>query len=450
MTKFTSVLICAVLIGLASTRVTNLETMKAWNHFRQNPGVAALLIEQNFVSKGVDGVYKDANCYKNAAETLRKQKPVAALTESVGAALAATFHSNFILKSNGGKLSHEGDKDNKTLNDRLSKHGKFVGTYSALEMMTSFNQEALVAANDIILHFIADCNNEKKSNYNAIFAEAERFSHAGVGIAIVGQQTVVTLLLTKGFSSNPVSNAVLTAAQLEGSVDYSGTGQSLSSTSAKTNDAFNHKGKEIYPGLNPANVATNDAFPSTKDDGSVRCPSWVNPNNAKKGGYFRDWALTTEKCVRGQGQFTTTNNLSRIAPFAHKGKCFHRLAYCSDQGTVWVKDREYEILQALDNAAAQTPKEPILKVFADDKTTTCPSFVNGPLLRKRFVQDWYLNGSSCASGTGNFNKQGFFSPKAIAMDHKCFHRAMFCDKKGRVWVRDSEYKTLAEWRAEQH
>lgn len=140
MTKFTSVLICAVLIGIATARVTNLETMKAWNHFRQNPGVAALLIEQNFVNKGVDGVYKDATCYKTVVETLRKQKPVAALTESVGAALAATYHSRYILKSNGGKLSHEGEKDGKTFNDRLLKHGKFIGNYSALEMITSFNQ----------------------------------------------------------------------------------------------------------------------------------------------------------------------------------------------------------------------------------------------------------------------------------------------------------------------
>jgi hypothetical protein len=450
MTKFNTILICALLISIASARVTNLETIKAWNFFRQNPTVVASMIEKTYVLAGVDGVHKDALCYKNAITALKNQAPAAPLTESVGVTLSATQFSRFIIQSNKGQLTHTGDATNVTLKDRLLKFGKFISNYNIQELATSFNQDSLVSANEILLQFVTDCNNESKSNFKAVYADVKDYTHAGIGISVVGSQTVAVLILSKSFSSNPVSNAVLTAAGIEGNADYSGKGESMPSTSAKTNDAFAHTGKEIYPGLNPANVAANDAFPNTNDDGSVRCPSWVHPANAKAGGYMRDWALTQAKCVRGTEDFKKTNNLRRIAPFAHKGKCYHRLSYCSDQGLVWVKDREYNTLEAIDAGAAQAPKTPILSTFVNDKSTDCPPFVNGPLLRKRFVQDWYLNGKSCAIGTEGFNKNGFKNNKAIAMDKKCYHRSEFCDNKGRVWFRDSEYKTLAEFRAEQH
>jgi hypothetical protein len=317
-------------------------------------------------------------------------------------------------------------------------------------LITSFTQKKLVAANDIILHFIADCNNPEKTNFKAIFAPAERYTNAGIGIAITGDQTIVTLVLTKNFSSKPVSNAVLTAAKLQGSVDYSGNGESMSKTSKKGKDAFKHTGKQGLTQLNPANLAVNDAFPSTVDDKSAKCPTWIAPENAKKDGYFRDWALTKETCTRGKDGYNPTNNLLRIPPFAHKGKCFHRLAFCSAKGQVWVKDREYNTLNTMNSNVADMKKEAILKNFASDKSTECPGFINGPLLRKRFVQDWYLTAEKCTRASGKFDKHGFNRENAIPMDHKCFHRALFCDNKGKVWARDSEYKTLAEWRAEQH
>lgn len=453
MTKFNTILLFALIVGIASARVTNLETMKAWNFFRQHPGVVASWIEKKYISKGINGVYKDTNCYKNAITALNKQKPAAPLTESVGADLAATSHARYLLKENKGQLSHDGkDRPTKTMSKRLSKFGKFVASYKVAELMTAFNQEELVAANDILLHFVTDCNNEAKDNLSTVYAPVSDFTHAGVGIAVVGDQTLAVLMMTKSYSSNPVKNAVLTAFELEGNADYFGKGETMPSTSVKTSDAFTHNGKEIYPELNPSNVAKENVKPlfDLVDDKSVACPTWINPSNVKNGGYMQDWALTSKTCVRGTGAFKTTNNLDRVAPFAKNGSCYHRLSYCSDQGTIWVKDREYNTLENVDAGAAHTPKTAILKNFVNDKSTDCPPFVNGDLLRKRFVQDWYLNGSDCTVGAGNFDKNGFNSPLAIAMQKKCFHRVQFCDSKGRTWVRDSEYKTLAEYRAEQH
>lgn len=106
MTKFNTILICALLIGIASARVTNLETMKAWNFFRQHPGVVASWIEKKYTSKGVNGVYKDENCYKNAISSLKGQKPASPLTESIGATLASTLQARYLLKK-GGDLSHK-------------------------------------------------------------------------------------------------------------------------------------------------------------------------------------------------------------------------------------------------------------------------------------------------------------------------------------------------------
>lgn len=319
-------------------------------------------------------------------------------------------------------------------------------------MITSFNQEELVAANEILLHFVTDCNNEQKDNYSTVFADVTSYTHAGVGIAVVGDQTIAVLKLTKGFSSNPVKNAVLTAFEVEGNGDYAGKGQSMPSTSVKTSDAFAHSGKEIYPELNPNRVSTNEKFSDTVDDGSVKCPTWVNPSNVKKDGYNQEWAVDKDRrtCVRGQGNFKTTNNLHRIAPFAKSGHCYHRLEYCSDQGIIWVRDREYNTLENVDAGASHKPSHPILAKFENDKTVDCPPFVNGPLLRKRIVQDWYLIKESCTRGAGNFDKDGFYSPKAIAMDHRCYHRVQYCDQNERNWVKDTEYKTLAEYRAEQH
>lgn len=447
MTKFNTILIFALFIGIASARVTNLEVMKAWNFARTNPEQIITMFQNTYINKGVNGVFGDAVCYKSAVEALQKAAPQAPLTESVGAALAATMHSRFIVKSKDAKLSHTGE-NNSNLETRLKAHGKFIANYNVFQMMTAFSQTTLVSANDIILHFIADCNNSDKSNRKAIFAPVADFTHSGVGIAVVGDKTIVTLVMTKSFSSFPVKNEVLTAAELEGNVDYSGKGQSMPTTSEKKSDSFEHKGKEIYPGLDPKNVAGKGPFENTEDDKSVRCPDKVNPAFAKVGGYFRDWALTTEKCVRGSEKWAKTNNLQRIAPFAKDKQCFHRLAYCSDQGLVWVKDREYNTLEAVDPTAAMQSSTPILKNFVDDKSVDCPPFVNGEILRIRFVQDWYANGTECRRGTGNFNADGFYSPKAIAMDKKCFHRVMYCTTDSKTMVRDSEYKTLAQYRAE--
>ena len=446
-----TILICALLIGIASARVTNLETMKAWNFFRQHPGVAASMIEKRYIKNGLNGVYGDKECYKNAVAALNSMQAVGTITESVGLDLAATVQARHLLK---GDLSHTGPEGSKTLKIRAETFGKFVGDkYFIAEMGASFNQEALVSANDILLHLIADCNNSDNDNRSTVFAPTTQITNGGVGIAVVGDKTVAILLTSQNYSSNPVSNKVLTEMEIEGNADFSGKGMSMPSTSVKTADAFAHSGKEIYPELNPANVVdwSKDLLgKEPTDDSSVKCPTWVNPVNAKKDGYFKDWRLTDIDCTRGSAPWTNTNNLLRTAPFAKEGKCYHRLSYCSNEKKVWVKDREYVTLEAVDAGAAHKPQHPILKVFKNDKTVDCPVFVNGPVLRKRIVQDWYLNGASCTVGTGNFDKDGFYSPKAIAIDHKCYHRVQFCDKKGRTWVKDSEYKTLAEYNAEKH
>lgn len=454
MTKTNTILICALLIGIASARVTNLEVMKAWNFFRNHPGHAAAILTEKYINKGLNGVYGDKECYKNAVAALKSIQPVKPLTESVGFDLAATYQARYLLKKN---LSHTGPSEARTLKMRIMKFGNPTSDWIATEMGASFNQETLVSANDIILHLIADCNNSNNSNRATIFNQTPNIVNAGVGIAVVGDQTIAILLAGKGISSKPVTNAVLTSMGIEGNADYSGKGQSMPSTSTKTNDAFAHPGKELYPSLTNLNVVdwSKDFLGKNPvDDKSVKCPTWVNPVNAKKDGYFKDWRATDIPCTRGEAPFTNTNNLQRTAPFAKKGKCYHRLSFCAVKDVrqrtyrVWIKDREYVTLEAVDAGAAHKPQHAVLKVFKNDKSVDCPVFVNGPILRKRIIQDWYLNGQSCTVGAGNFDKNGFYSPKAISMDHKCYHRVQFCDKKGRTWVKDSEYKTLAEYNAE--
>ena len=37
----------------------------------------------------------------------------------------------------------------------------------------------------------------------------------------------------------------------------------------------------------------------------------------------------------------------------------------------------------------------------------------------------------------------------FAHEQKCYQRLKFCDDKGVVWLKDSEYKTLDEYKASQ-
>jgi hypothetical protein len=77
-----------------------------------------------------------------------------------------------------------------------------------------------------------------------------------------------------------------------------------------------------------------------KDDMSVRCPEFINPEMLRKR-VVQDWYQNGQKCVRGQAGFEM-NGFFRINPFAKEGKCYQRLKFCSAEGLVYLKDSEYK------------------------------------------------------------------------------------------------------------
>lgn len=440
MNKF---LIFAIVLGIASAQVTQLELLQAWNYARTNPNEIKKRITKNFINKGIKGVYNDEACYTSAVKFLESQKSVASLTEEAGIDLSAYAHSKDLL-TKVKKLTHDGS-DKSSPESRLKKFGRFFGKYNLFEMVTFRRQKKLVSANDIIDSLITDCKLKSRNNRKFIFST--EVTHFGAGVALKKGKLFVTLMGTKGYTSKAISNKQLENSKVYGNANYKGKGVSRPVTRWKDKKEVKKGKKKVINTITPSKKIDDSTGPlgDLKDDKSVKCPTYVNSKELEKK-VIKKWTITSKKCVRGKGDFTRTDNLARYAPFAKKKHCYHRLAYCSTQGRVWVFDRQYKTLDEVDVRAAQKPEKSTLGELKHDKSVDCPQWVNGNL-RKRIVQDWYKNGKKCSRGESGFSKKGFRANRAVAKDRKCYQRNEFCCKNGHVWVKDSEYLTFAEYEA---
>ncbi len=433
------VFVCALAcIGLVSAQATQLEILQSWNLARQQPAIFANLISNFYTGK--DGISGDETCYKDAIVALKAQVALKPLSEDVGLDLAGFDHALDLLKS-VKKLDHSGS-DNSKPEDRLKRYGYFYGAYKFYELLAYTKQTEPVSANKVIMMMLADCGVKDRLHRKIIFdAEA---THFGAGVAYAEQETYFVLFASKGYTRKALENTLLDKARIQGDGLYTGNG--VSQDVAKWRDAseFVHSGAQIHTEVKIESMDdSNGDLRDLVDDKSVKCPDFINYNILGKR-IVRPWTITSRKCTRGTGAFSATTNLDHVLAFSIRGKCFQRLSFCDTKGRVWVLDREYKTLTEYNPQAA--PQTSTLGAATDDLSIACPSWIN-PSLRKRIVQDWYMTGSTCTRGQNSFTDAGFFRVAPFAKSGKCYQRIVFCDEKGLVWNRDSEYKTYAEYQA---
>ena len=99
----------------------------------------------------------------------------------------------------------------------------------------------------------------------------------------------------------------------------------------------------------PTPIAQNSEL---KDDESVKCPKYVNTKLVKV--QYKDeerptgWYRAASQCDY-KGDFKTPR------PFALKGACYNRLIYCTKEGVLYYKDRQFKTF-AEDTTEAQEKK----------------------------------------------------------------------------------------------
>ena len=427
-------------IGFISTQATQLEILKAWNYARQNPSIFLAQLDQKFAGK--TGIPGDESCYTSARTALQSQKPIGTLSEDVGLDLASYDHSADLFRT-VQKLQHEGSNGSKP-EDRLKKYGYFFGKYTFFEMLAYTKQTAPVAANDVILLLITDCGVPDRSHRRIIFDT--EITHFGAGVFYQDQSTYYTIMGSKGYTRKEVANSVLATARIEGDGLYTGNGSNQPIAEWRKAEFFQKTGNQIHTEASIEKADdTTGVLGDLKDDKSVECPQFINFSLLQKS-LVRDWTLSSVKCERGKLEFTSTSNLDRTLPFAKASKCYHRLKFCDTNGRVWTKDREYKTLKEY-NPQTETQVS-ILKATSTDGSVTCPTWINTNL-RKRIFQDTYMSGEKCTRGNNGFDESGYIRIPPFAFEKKCYQRLKFCDDKGIVWLKDSEYKTLDEYKASQ-
>ena len=260
-------------------------------------------------------------------------------------------------------------------------------------MLAYTKQTAPVAANDIILLLITDCGVPDRSHRKIVFDT--EITHFGAGVYYQDQSTYYTIMGVKGYTRKAIDNSAMTAARIEGNGLYTGNGSNQATAEWRKADYFQHTGNQIHTeaDIHKFDDSTGE-LKDLKDDKSVQCPTFVNFKLLEKK-QIRDWTLTSAKCERGKGEFTSTSNLDRTLPFAITSKCYHRLKFCDTNGRVWNKDREYKTLKEY-NPQSETQTS-TLKTTTTDGSVTCPDWINTNL-RKRIVQDTYMSGEKCTRG----------------------------------------------------
>lgn len=445
--KLTTLTIFAlVLLGVSYTQTTQLEILQSWAYARSHPAEISKRITEKYISKGIKGVAGEEECYVETVKFLNglSGKTFKVLTEDAAIDLAAYSHSQDLLSSGAKAPSHTGS-DKSDTESRMRKFGSFIGKYFFFELVSYKRQSEPVGADDIIDSFVSDCTLKDKKNRMLIFSND--VTGFGAGVASAGGRIFVTLMGAKGFIRKSVTNAQLEQARVEGNANYKGTGVQHPNARWRDQKEFAKGTEQVVKPFTPKKLDDSTGpLGDLKDDGSVKCPDFVNSGALEKA-VIKQWTVTSKTCVRGKGEFTRTDNLARYAPFAKNNRCYHRLSYCSTKGKVWVFDREYKTLAEVNVKAALIPKKSILGELKDDKTTDCPQWVNGNL-RKRIVQDWHkASNDKCKRGTNGFDAKGFKAHRAVSRDKRCYQRNEFCCTGGFVWVKDSEYLTFAEYEA---
>lgn len=425
--------------------ITQLEILKAANRLRTHPQEYAAIITQKYISKGVTGIAGDEKCYQEAVKALTNQKALQPLTEEAGIDIAAYKHSKDILEKIK-KLSHTGS-DNSSPEDRLKREGRFIaGKNYVYELVAYEKSNKVITANDIILLLVSDCGLMSRAKRNYLFSE--KVDNFGAGVYIKGTHMAVTVLGTKNFTSKKLTAEEKKKANIEGDGKFKGEGSQQNKTTEKNKETFTKDKKDDTKGVTPLKEGGDNNGPlgDKKDDKSVACPKTVNSKIFQKS-IIKNWSLTSKSCKRGEGDFKRTDHLAKYAPFAKKGKCYHELAYCSNAGKVWVLHREYKTLKEVDPNApgVVVTDEQSLKNAKEDKQVECPDWLNKNLI-KRFVKDWWVSGERCSRGSDGFSSKGFDRVLPFAYKRKCYQKLRFCDEGGYVWMRNSEYYTLPEWR----
>lgn len=238
-----------------------------------------------------------------------------------------------------------------------------------------------------------------------------------------------------------VNNSVLYEAWIEGDGLYSGEGENISEAQWRTNDYFKKPLEQIHTKQVAENIDdSTGVLGNLKDDGSVKCPTFVN-SKLLSIKVISDWHKTSTKCDREDLPWSASAKfIKRDLPFAQNKACYHRLSFCHE-GSVHVIDRQYKTFFSW----VKENNPAVKSVLGDEKDTTikCPHFIN-PKLRKRVVQNWYPNGKRCESGVDGYDSEGFKRIAPYAIKGKCYQRLVKCHE-GLEFFKDSEYKSYEEW-----
>jgi hypothetical protein len=340
-------------------------------------------------------------------------------------------------------LKHEGS-DRSTVEERMNRYGKFTGNFLFFELLAFFKQTKAVSADKIVHLFITDCGNKAKAHRKLIFDP--KITQMGASVFYSNKQTWITLLAAKNFKSNAVSNKMMSEAWIDGEGKFTGNGQAHPTAKWHYASDFIKRGDEIYNQNKIDNVdTTTNELGDTKDDGSAQCPTYINPEKlAIK--VVKAWRQIPGSCNRMDDEWNYNGHfIKRTLPFAKNNACFHRLSFCNFDGKIYAQDWEYKTWKV---AASEDEDLKNIKpvTVKDDLSVKCPAFINSEL-EKNTINDWHHNGEKCTRGKSGYTESGFFRINPFAQEGKCFHQLKFCCPNGLVWLKDSEYKTFAEWRA---
>jgi len=434
------VLLC---VGMIHCQASQLQVIKALNLARTNPKILAGWIDSQYISQGKNGIANDEDCYKEAFNYYNNLPPVSPLSEDAGADLAAYTHA--LDQVTSGTFSQTASDAKTTPTDTLNRFGKFAGSWSFTQMAALFERSTAVPANDVIMLFATSCGDKTRKYRSLLFSTT--YTQIGVGVYNRERKTMFTVIFLKGFTRAPISNEQLNAALIEGDGMYTGSGASFPTA------VFRPIGTDARPITLPqihtqqkieATDDTTGELGNLTDDGSIKCPTQIN-HNVYSIRDLKPWTKTSQKCTRGQGDFTTPDFLDRKKPFAQKGKCYHRFRYCGSTGAVYVYDRQYKTLDDANKPLSDVKNE--LLDGKSDATVVCPRWVS-PSLRIRLVTNWYLiTTEKCTRGSNGYATNGIRRDDPFAKRGRCYHRQLFCDERGQVWAKDSEYLTYSTWAA---
>jgi len=407
------------------------------NLARTEPKIVASWIKNRYLEKGTKGIKGDESCYQEAFDFLMAAPATTLITEDAGIDLAAYTHAKDQIDTNS--FSHD-TSDKTTPTARLQKFGSFAGSWGMTQVVALFQRSTAVPANDVIMLFACDCGIKTRKHRVVLFDKS--YSRAGVGVSNKERNTMFTLVFAKGFTRAPITNEQLAAANIEGNGLYTGAGASFDTATFKKQGVAVNAGPQIHSKQAIENFDDSTGELGTlASDNSVECPEQIN-HEILEIRTVRAWTRTSQSCTRNTAPFTTADNLDRVKPFAQKGKCYHRFRFCSAKGAVWTYDREYKT-----KSQVNTPTKDISNELGDalgDVTIACPTWIS-PKLRIRIVNNWFvLSKLSCKRGT-NYGANGLKRDPPLAKKGKCYHRQYFCDEANRVWAKDSEYYTLAQW-----